>query len=163
MPGGIILETYELDRSLRDAGIPLISGFRSPIEKDVFDLLLSGSQPIVVCAARSIENMRIPNAWKVAIDNDRLLVLSPFVKKFKRVTSALSDARNRLVARLASHVFIPYTAPGSRTEMLAKCIKKTGNQIFTFENEANQSLIAMGAEPIKAHDLLKRFLSLSKD
>ena len=74
-PGGIILKTYDLARSFRDDGIPLISGFHSPIEKDVFDLLLSGSQPLVVCPARSIENMRIPNAWTEAIDNGRLLVL----------------------------------------------------------------------------------------
>jgi len=51
-PGDIILKTYDLARSFRDAGIPLISGFHSPIEKDVFDLLLSGSQPLVVCPAR---------------------------------------------------------------------------------------------------------------
>jgi len=79
--GDIILKTYDLARSFRDAGISLISGFHSPIEKDVFDLLLSGPQPLVVCPARSIENMRIPSAWKEAIDNGRLLILSPFKKK----------------------------------------------------------------------------------
>ena len=59
-PGDIILKTYDLARSIRNAGITLISGFHSPIEKDVFNLLLSGSQPLVACPARSIENMRIP-------------------------------------------------------------------------------------------------------
>jgi len=88
-PGDIILKTYDLARSFRDAEIPLISGFHSPIEKDVFDLLLNGSQPLVVCPARSIENMRIPNAWKEAIDNGRLLVLSPFKKKSKQKGSEL--------------------------------------------------------------------------
>jgi hypothetical protein len=101
-PGNIILKTYDLARSSRDAGITVISGFHSPIEKDVFDLLLGGSQPLVVCPARSIENMRIPNVWKEAIDNDRLLVLSPFKKKHKRVTASLSEQRNQMVALLAS-------------------------------------------------------------
>lgn len=112
-PGNIILKTYDLARSFRDAGMPVISGFHSPIQKDVFDLLLNGSQPLVVCPARSIENMRIPSAWKEAIDSGRLLVLSPFKKKHKRVTALLSDQRNRLVALLARDIFLPYAAPGS--------------------------------------------------
>ncbi len=156
-PGNIILKTYDLARSLRDAGITLISGFHSPIEKDVFDLLLSGSQPLVVCPARSIENMRIPNAWKEAIDYGRLLVLSPFKKKHKRVTASLSEQRNRIVAVLARDAFLPYTAPGSRSENLCKDIIRAGKQIFTFGDKANQSLIAMGAKPINVEDLKKQY------
>ncbi|RLB97467.1 MAG: DNA-binding protein [Deltaproteobacteria bacterium] len=153
-PGDIILKTYDFARSFRDVGITLISGFHSPIEKDVFNLLISGSQPLVVCPARSIENMRIPNAWKEAIDNGRLLVLSPFKKKHKRVTASLSEQRNRIVALLARDVFFSYTAPGSRSESLSKDIIKAGKQIFTFEGEANQSLLAMGAKPKKVESLI---------
>jgi predicted Rossmann fold nucleotide-binding protein DprA/Smf involved in DNA uptake len=156
-PGDIILKTYDLARSIRDAGIPLISGFHSPIEKDVFDLVLSGFQPLVVCAARSIENMRIPNAWTEAIDNGRLLVLSPFKKKHKRVTASLSEQRNRIVALLARDAFLPYAAPGSRSENLCKDFIRAGKQIFTFGDEANQSLMAMGAKPIKVEDLKKQY------
>jgi len=156
-PGDIILKTYDLARSIRDAGIPLISGFHSPIEKDVFDLLLSGSQPLVVCPARSIENMRIPNAWREAIDNGRLLVLSPFKRKHKRVTASLSEQRNRIVDMLARDAFLPYAAPGSRTEKLCTDMVRAGKQIFTFGDEANESLIAMGAKPIKVEDLKKQY------
>ena len=156
-PGTIILKTYDLARSFRDAGITVISGFHSPIEKDVFDLLLNGSQPIVVCPARSIKNMRIPNAWKEAIDDGRLLVLSPFKKKHKRVTASLSEQRNRLVALLSGYVFLPYAAPGSRTENLCKDIIRSGKQILTFDDEANQSLLAMGAKLIKVEDLKRQY------
>jgi predicted Rossmann fold nucleotide-binding protein DprA/Smf involved in DNA uptake len=156
-PGDIILKTYDLARSFRDAGIPLISGFHSPIEKDVFDLLLRGSQPLVVCPARSIENMRIPYAWNEAIDNGSLLVLSPFKKKHKRVTASLSEQRNRIVAMLARDAFLPYAAPGSRSENICKDIIRAGKQIFTFGDEANQSLMAMGAKPIKVEDLKKQY------
>ena len=62
-PGNVILKTYDMARELRDAGIAVISGFHSPIEKDCLDLLLKGTQPIAICPARGIENMRIPNAW----------------------------------------------------------------------------------------------------
>jgi predicted Rossmann fold nucleotide-binding protein DprA/Smf involved in DNA uptake len=159
-PGDIILKTYDLARSIRNSGITLISGFHSPIEKDVFDLLLSGSQPLVVCPARSIENMRIPNAWKEAIDNGRLLVLSPFKKKHKRVTASLSEQRNQIVALLASDAFLPYAAPGSRSENLCQDIIRAGKRIFTFGNAANQSLLNKGAKPIKVEELKKTVLKI---
>jgi predicted Rossmann fold nucleotide-binding protein DprA/Smf involved in DNA uptake len=148
-PGDIILKTYDLARALRNAGITVISGFHSPIEKDVFGLLLIGSQPIVVCPARSIENMRIPKTWKEPIDSGRLLVLSPFEKRHRRVTASLCEQRNHMVALLAKDAFIPYAAPGSKTENLCQDIIRAGKQTLTFENKANQSLIAMGAKPIK--------------
>ncbi|MBW2336972.1 MAG: hypothetical protein JRF47_09495 [Deltaproteobacteria bacterium] len=100
--------------------------------------------------------MRIPNAWKAAIDNGRLLVLSPFKKKHKRVTASLSEQRNRIVAMLARDAFLPYAAPGSRSENLCKDIIGSGKQILTFQDEANLSLIAMGAKPIKVEDLKKQ-------
>ena len=156
-PGNIILKTYDLVRSLRDAGITFISGFHSPIEKDVFDLLFTGSQPIVVCPARSIENMRIFKTWRTAIDNGRLLVLSPFEKKYKRVTAPLCEQRNRMFAMLAKEAFIPYAASGSRSENLCKDIIKAGKQIYTFEDETNRSLLSMGAKPIIIEDFKKQY------
>ena len=58
-PGDLILRTYDLARALRDASVPLISGFHSPMEKDCLDLLLRGSQPVVIGPARSIVKMRL--------------------------------------------------------------------------------------------------------
>ncbi len=57
-PGDLILRTYDLARALRDAGVPVISGFHSRIEEDCLDLLLRGNQPVVICPARGIQNMR---------------------------------------------------------------------------------------------------------
>lgn len=62
-PGNIILNTYDCMRILRDAGIAIVSGFHSPIEKDCLDILLKGTQPIVACPARGIVRMRIPIDW----------------------------------------------------------------------------------------------------
>ncbi len=58
-PGDLILQTYDLARALRDAGVPVIGGFHTPIGKDCLDLLLRGKQPIVICPAREIGNMRL--------------------------------------------------------------------------------------------------------
>ena len=152
-PGSIILKTYDCMRLLRDFGVAVVSGFHSPIEKDCLDILLKGTQPIVICPARGISRMRIPSGWKNPIDTGRLLVLSPFNEKQKRPTVSTAQRRNRIVALLARGAFLPYAAPGSRTENLCKDIIKAGKQIFTFKDEANQSLLAMGAKQIDVEDL----------
>ena len=48
-PGEVILQTYDLARALRDAGVPVIGGFHSPMEQECLALLLRGQQPIVIC------------------------------------------------------------------------------------------------------------------
>src|SRR5260370_8030122 len=76
-PGKLILETYDLARALRDAGVPVISGFHTPLEKECLDLLLRGTQPVVMCPAPGIQGMRLPSALKTAINPAPLLLLSP--------------------------------------------------------------------------------------
>ena len=59
-PGELILKTYDLARAMRDAGVPIIAGFQTPMERECLRLLLRGEQPVVVCPARGIDNMRVP-------------------------------------------------------------------------------------------------------
>jgi predicted Rossmann fold nucleotide-binding protein DprA/Smf involved in DNA uptake len=54
-PGALILQTYDLARALRDAGVAVIGSFHSPMEKECLTLLLRGTQPVIVCPARSID------------------------------------------------------------------------------------------------------------
>jgi len=61
-PGNLILKAYDLVHELRESGTTVISGFHTPIEKECLRILLRGDQPIIICPARSIENMRIPSA-----------------------------------------------------------------------------------------------------
>ena len=82
-PGELILRSYDLARYLRDAGIPFIGGFHSPIEKDCFELFLKGTQPIILCPARSLENMLVKKIFRQPLDEGRLLFLSPFEKNKK--------------------------------------------------------------------------------
>jgi hypothetical protein len=58
-----------------------------------------------------------------------------------------------MVAMLAKEAFFPYAAAGSRSKNLSQDIIRAGKQIFTFGDTANESLIAMGAKPIKVAEL----------
>jgi len=105
-------------RALRDVGIPVIGGFHSPMEKECLAMLLKGTQPVVICQARSIRGMRIPTLWRKHIDDGRLLVASVFPPEQKRVTAELAERRNRFIAAMAYELLIAYAALDSATEAL---------------------------------------------
>jgi predicted Rossmann fold nucleotide-binding protein DprA/Smf involved in DNA uptake len=158
-PGKLILETYDLARALRDAGIPVVSGFHTPMEKECLDLLLRGNQPVIMCPARSIEGMRVPSALKTAVESGRMLLLSPFKPKDRRATAKLAEERNRFVAALASEVFVAYAHEGGKTEQLCRNLIAARKPVFTFDAHANARLIALGSAPITTAGLLKRYRS----
>ena len=147
-PGDLILQTYDLAQTLRDAEIPVISGFHSPMEKECLCLLLRGSQPIIHCPARSLDNMRLSQAQKAAIAADRLLLLSPFPTKQRRATAALAQKRNQLVGAIAAAVFIAYAAPDGKTEAFAQVLAAKGTPLLTLESPHNANLFALQAKAI---------------
>jgi len=63
--------------------------------------------------------MRIPVAWREPLEQERLLLLSPFEKKHRRMTADLADQRNTFVAAIADEVCFIHAAPGSKTESFA--------------------------------------------
>lgn len=143
-PGNVIVQTYDLARGLRDAGVPVISGFQSPMEKECLDLLLRGQQPIVICPARSIEQMRLPTAWRTPLDAGRLLVCSPFATHHRRPTTDIAKQRNRLVAALADVVVIAHASPGSKIERLSAKMVASGKRLYTLDLPENTRLIQHG-------------------
>ena len=150
-PGDLILKTYDLACALRDAGVPVISGFHSPMEKECLRLLLRGIQPVLICLARGIEGMRIPPEWKKPLAEDRLLILSGFPPGRRRVTAELAQARNRVAAALADKVFVAYASPGSKTEPFCRDVIWWGKLLFTVECKGNQVLLNLGAVPVSSN------------
>ena len=145
-PGDLILKTYDFSRAMRDAGVPVIGGFQTSMERESLRLLLQGKQPVVVCPARSIDSMRLPREWRLALDDGRLLVLSPFPATARRPTAELAAQRNDLVADLAQRVFIAHAAPGSKTKAFARKLAATGKPLLTLDSLSNANLVEMGAD-----------------
>jgi len=144
-PGNVILRAYDLAQALRTASIPVIGGFHTPMEKECLDLLLRGTQPVVMCPARSIERMRLPVEWRRPVQENRLLILSPFGMQHRRVTAVIAEQRNRFVATLAENLFVAHAPAGSRTEHLCMELIAQGRQIHTLQLAENASLIQRGA------------------
>ncbi len=58
-PGNIVIKTLDAIRALRDAGVTVIGGFHSPMERECLDILLRGSQPVTLCAAKGLVGLRL--------------------------------------------------------------------------------------------------------
>lgn len=159
-PGDVILRLYDAARTFRDAGIPVVGGFHMPMEKECLDLLLRGTQPVVICPARSLRRMRIPAAWKPAILAGRLLLISPFSEQHRRNTAELAALRNRFVAEIATEIFVAHAPSGSKTEALCRDLLAQGRRIHTFDLPSNSGLIGIGAVPSRPESIAEAFRSL---
>ena len=117
-PGSAILATYDQAAKWRDSGRCVISGFHSPVEKECLRILLRGSQPIIICPARTLPT-RVPVEWRQALAAERLLILSVFGAKEKRMTKELAIRRNEVVAALADELWFAHITPGGLMDKLA--------------------------------------------
>jgi predicted Rossmann fold nucleotide-binding protein DprA/Smf involved in DNA uptake len=147
-PGKLVVRTYELVRELRDAGVTLVGGFHSPLEQECLRLILRGGSPVIVCPARSVQDMRLPPEWKVALQAGRLLAISPFASDVRRVTRETALVRNAFVANLADVLFVAYANPGGNTERLCREALEHDKRVLTFGEPENEQLIALGALPV---------------
>ncbi len=148
-PGDLILKLYDHARELRRQGATVIGGFHTPMEQECLTILLRGTCGLIVCPARSLENMRLPAVWKKPLEDGRLLLLSPFAEKHHRVSAKLAATRNEFAAALAARAIIVYAEPGGKTEQLAARIAGWHKPLFTFDDPANANLLNLGAQPIK--------------
>jgi predicted Rossmann fold nucleotide-binding protein DprA/Smf involved in DNA uptake len=123
-PGDAILRAYDAARELRDDGETVLSGFHSPVEKECLRILLRGKQPTIICLARAMEKLRLPAAWRPALEEGRLLLLSPFGKRPRRPTTESSHQRNELVAGLADEVLIIHAEPGGSIERILESVDR---------------------------------------
>lgn len=146
-PGHIILKAHDLSQNLKQAGVTVIGGFHSPIERECLTILLRGKQPVIVCPARSLSGMRISVEYKKAIEKGRLLLISPFKESQRRNTVETAMDRNRFVAALANAVFVAYASPNSKMEKFCHEVLRLGKSLYTLESDANKSLINIGAKP----------------
>jgi predicted Rossmann fold nucleotide-binding protein DprA/Smf involved in DNA uptake len=117
-PSNVILIAYDQAAKWRDAGRCLISGFHSPVERECLQILLRGSQPIIICPARTLPQ-RVPPDWKKPLAAGRLLILSCFNEGASRPTSKLAAHRNEFVAALADEVWFAHITPGGEMQRLA--------------------------------------------
>jgi predicted Rossmann fold nucleotide-binding protein DprA/Smf involved in DNA uptake len=153
-PGNLILQTYDLVRELRDAGIVAIGGFHSPMETECLSLLLRGKQPIIWCPAKRLTVNRLPKEYAEPLSEGRLLMLSPFGERVKRARQDIARFRNEFAAALADQVFVVYADPEGKIESFCKKVLGWGKPLLTFNSPSNAALLASDARAYTSLDAL---------
>jgi len=115
----VVLKSYDWAKQMRTGGKCVITGNHSQIEKDVYEILLKGKQPLILVLARGLQK-RYDTSVKKAIDEGRLLVISPFEANINRVTREGALVRNKLIIELADEMMVGYITEGGQLEEILK-------------------------------------------
>jgi predicted Rossmann fold nucleotide-binding protein DprA/Smf involved in DNA uptake len=142
-PGNLILKAYDLAQKWRAENQPVISGFHSPVEREVLRILLRSTVPVSIVLARCLPK-RVPPEFHRPLEEGRLLLLSPFDAKTKRATQETAARRNEVVAALADKVFVAYAACGGKTDGFCRAVVGTAKPCMTFDDPRTVNLQAVG-------------------
>lgn len=104
IPAEEILRTYDWAREQRKTGRCIISGFHSAIERDVFEILLKGSQPIIWVLSRGLYK-KWPDGIQKAVENNRMLVISAYDLNCIRPNRKRCLERNLFVASHCDEIY----------------------------------------------------------
>lgn len=126
VPANVVLKCYDWAIEQREAGTCVISGFHSQLEKDVFHYLLKGKQPIIVALARGLKQ-KTETELQEAMNKGRLLIITPFEEKVKRVTEETSAIRNRLMIEIADEVVVGFASENGKLKSLLDNLDKRIN------------------------------------
>lgn len=121
-PAEIVLKSLDWAKSKKDKGECVISCFHSRIEKDVFEILLKGKQPLILMLARGMKK-RWPNEIRKAVEQERLLVVSPFAESVKYITEETANKRNQIMIDLADEVLLAYAYKNGNLNKLLSAVK----------------------------------------
>jgi hypothetical protein len=117
VPAGIILKSYDWAKQQRDAGNCIVCSNHSPIEKDVFEILLNGKQPLILVLPRGLKKRWEPEIL-AAVQSNRLLIVSPFDPTVTRITRETAQMKNETIIELADEIVTGYVEKGGQLENL---------------------------------------------
>ncbi|MCB0482617.1 MAG: hypothetical protein KDC83_14410 [Flavobacteriales bacterium] len=115
----VVLKSYEWAKQQRAEGNCIVCGNHSQIEKDVFEILLKGDQPLVLVLPRGLK-YRWDKTWLNEIEKGRLLIVSPFAQEIKRVTRENAERKNETIIVLSDKIIIGYKSPQGQLDALMK-------------------------------------------
>ncbi|HAD04162.1 MAG: hypothetical protein A2091_05795 [Desulfuromonadales bacterium GWD2_61_12] len=90
---------------------PVISGFHSPLEQSVLEVLLTAKAPCVIVIARKLEEAQLPSPWLQAAENGAVSVVST-ASITRRLTTELAARRNDWIAQRAARIVIAHASVG---------------------------------------------------
>jgi len=98
-----VLKCLDWATEQRDKGVCVISGFHSPLEKDVLHFLIKGSQPVILVLGRSLYK-QIPEEFQKPLAEKCLLIVSPVAQTIQRHSIQSILIRNRYIMDTANEI-----------------------------------------------------------
>ena len=96
----LVLASYAWAREQCNAGSTVVSGFHSPVEKDVFEILSRRGANLILVPGRHLPQIH-PLPWQELLQQNRLLIASPFdYGKPSRPTRSSCLRRNEWIQEL---------------------------------------------------------------
>ena len=89
----------------KSTDVAVVSGFQSPLEKDVLKFLLRGVCPIIIVLARGMYR-KLPEALQTPMDQQRLLIISNESDNTTRVSEITAHKRNEYVISISDEMKI---------------------------------------------------------
>ena len=89
----------------KSTDVAVVSGFQSPLEKDVLKFLLRGVCPIIIVLARGMYR-NLPDALQTPMDQQRLLIISNESDNTNRVSEITAHKRNEYVISISDEMKI---------------------------------------------------------
>lgn len=103
--------------------IAIMSGFHSKMEREVLDILLRGRCGIICVLARPIYKV-IPEKYRNAYAQDRLLFVSHNTSKSTMTSRHLCQKRNEYIASISNELVFSSLSPDSSLYALSKLTTK---------------------------------------
>jgi len=128
-PARKMLQAHDLAHERRHGKRGIISGFHSPVEKEILTVLLGGTCPLVMVLGRGLEGLHIPVPWRIPLEQGRIVLVSPFDWKLKRPTIETAEKRNHFVADIADDILVIYAAEGGHLASQIKIWENAGKRI----------------------------------
>ena len=108
-PGVAIRAATDWAQQQAKSSQAVISGFHSPLEQSVLQILLQARSPVVAVLARPLTGAQFPAHWKEAITSGKMAVISVTATP-ARLTIERAIQRNDLAARLAKTIVVAYAS-----------------------------------------------------
>lgn len=124
-PGGAIRAA--MDWAVEQSRIkrPVISGFHSPLERSVLEVLLTAGSPCVIVIARKLNSAHLPSAWLSSLQAGEAAIVS-IADAPRRLTVELAARRNNWIVEHAARIVVAYASPTGELEQQVGIWKQRG-------------------------------------
>jgi len=112
--------TSVIDPAPSDRADVVMSGFHSPMEKEIFAKLLECKKPLIWCPAWGLERSAFAPGVREALEKNRMLILE---MRNRDGNLAAAEQRNRFVMEHADNLWLPHINPGGMIDRLLTELK----------------------------------------